>query len=80
MVKKRQPQNNPTSNQNAGMYNLQIIFLLIFWLVQLNHVDGSNDNADIPCQYCNKPIKWRDYRYHIVNSPTIFYVYYFFIE
>jgi hypothetical protein len=30
MVKKRQSQYNPISNQNTGMYNLQIIFLLIF--------------------------------------------------
>jgi hypothetical protein len=80
MAKKHQPQNNPTSNQNAGMYNLQIIFLLTFWLVQLNHVDQSDENADLLCEYCNKPIKRRDYHYHMVNSPTIFYIYYFFIE
>ncbi len=80
MANKHQPQNNPTSNQNTGMYNLQTIFLLIFGLVRLNYVDQSNDNIDVLCQYCNKIIRGRDYHNHTVNSPMIFYIYYFSIE
>ncbi len=72
-VKKQQSQNYASSNQNTGIYNFWIVFLLIFWIAQSDQTDLSCQDDDpyantrIPCEWCGQAVPLEHFENHAVS-------------